>query len=111
MIAAWPDFIRSLPEADLPLETLRGWLSTCQMGQVLFLEVLEDTDVPEHTHGGQWGIVVEGEIWLTQDSHQRRTGPGDSYAIEAGVPHGAFLRKGTRLIDVFEDADRYQAKA
>ena len=35
---------------------------------------------------------------------------GDSYSIPAGVEHGALIKAGTRVIDVFEEADRYPIK-
>ncbi len=36
--------------------------------------------------------------------------PGDSYAIAAGVEHGAAIKAGTVAIDVFAEADRYALK-
>jgi quercetin dioxygenase-like cupin family protein len=64
-----------------------------------------------HTHGEQWGIVVEGEMELTIGGQTRRCGPGDSYHIPAGVEHGAKFLTHFRAIDVFADVDRYKAKS
>jgi len=33
-----------------------------------------------------------------------------SYSIPAGVEHGALIKAGTKVIDVFEEADRYPIK-
>ena len=57
------------------------------------------------------GIVVEGEIRLTIGSDLRICRKGDEYFIPAGVPHGAALKAGARVIDFFDDPDRYRPKA
>lgn len=61
----FPAFVRSLPEADLPFSGLNGWLLQTERGQVLFNESEAEVFVAEHSHGDQWGIVVEGRINLT----------------------------------------------
>lgn len=37
--------------------------------------------------------------------------PGDSYDIPGGVEHGARIRAGTIVVDVFAEPDRYPLKA
>lgn len=64
-----------------------------------------------HSHGAQWGTVVEGEITFTIGDQTRVYRPGDSYSIPAGVLHGARITAGTRVIDVFQEADRYPIRA
>ena len=66
--------------------------------------------LPPHSHGAQWGTVVEGQIEFTIGGVTKTYGPGDSYDIPAGVEHGAEITAGTRVIDVFEEADRYKVK-
>jgi quercetin dioxygenase-like cupin family protein len=110
VVVEWPDFVEMLPEADLQIDGLRGWLLSNPDGQLLLLKVLTETSVPEHSHGAQWGIVIEGEIELTVSGHQMTCRAGDSYSIEAGELHSAVLKKGTRVIDLFEDSDRYRTK-
>ncbi|UCE05640.1 MAG: hypothetical protein JSW07_18900, partial [bacterium] len=61
----FPEFIQNLPEADLPVDGIRGWLLNSENGQVLFLKVDEEAIISEHKHGDQWGIVIEGEMELT----------------------------------------------
>ncbi len=109
-ISIWPEFIHSLPEADLPAEGLRGWLLNGETAQMLFIEALEETLVPMHSHGAQWGMVAEGSMEFTMDGHTGTVSQGDSYSIPAGREHGALLRKGFRAIDVFADRDRYRVK-
>ena len=45
----FPSFVRSLPEADLPFEGLRGWLLQSDSGQVLFNESDIEVSVPDLT--------------------------------------------------------------
>ena len=105
----FPDFVRLLPEADLPFDGLRGWLLQSESGQVVFMEADVDVIVPTHSHGDQWGVVIEGEIDLTVgDDHQTYTA-GDTYFIPGGTPHHARIHSGFRALDFFADRDRYRA--
>jgi mannose-6-phosphate isomerase-like protein (cupin superfamily) len=106
----FPDFVCGLPEADLPFEGLRGWLLQSEGGQVLFLEADVDAEVTEHSHGDQWGIVVDGEMELTIGGETAIYRRGDSYCIPAGVEHGARLFAGFRALDYFKDRDRYRVR-
>ena len=108
--APYPEMITGLPQAGIPLPGVRGWISQASDHQVVFLDIDPIGEVPQHTHGEQWGIVVEGEMELTIGGETRRYGPGDSYHIPAGVPHGAKFLSHFRAIDVFADADRYQPR-
>ena len=108
--APYPEMITGLPQADILLDGVRGWISQASDHQVVFLDIDPIGEVPPHSHGEQWGIVVEGEMELTIGGETRRCGPGDSYHIPAGVMHGAKFLSHFRAIDVFADADRYQAK-
>ncbi len=107
----FPQFVRKLPRADLPLEELKGWLLRGEDGQVLLLQVDQEQSVPEHTHGDQWGIVIDGEMELTVAGRTDTYRRGDSYFIPAGTPHKAILHEGIRVLDLFADRDRYGVKA
>ena len=50
---------------------------------------------------------MEGEIEFTIGGETKVYRASDSYSIPAGVEHGALIKSGTRVIDVFEEADRY----
>ena len=104
--APFPNAITTLPEADVPLEGVTGYLSQGPDHQVVFFEIEPIGEIPPHSHGEQWGIVVEGEMELTIGGEARRYGPGDSYHIPAGVEHGARFLTRVRAIDFFADRDR-----
>ena len=103
----FPPFVRSLPEAALPFDGLRGWLLQGDSGQVLFNESDVQVSVPEHAHGDQWGVVVAGEIELTIGGQTKTYGRGHTYFIPAGTSHRAQIHPGFRAVDYFADGDRF----
>jgi len=66
--------------------------------------------VPPHSHGAQWGMVIEGEMRLTAGEETRDLKKGDSYVIPAGVVHSAVFLTRVYAVDVFADPDRYRVK-
>ena len=106
----FPDFVRRLPRAELPFDGLRGWLLQSQWGQVLFNESDIELSVPAHSHGNQWGTVIEGKIELIIDGKKRLYNRGDSYFIPANTTHSAKIYAGFRAVDYFDDKDRYKTK-
>lgn len=107
----FPPFVRTLPEADLPFDGLRGWLLQSESGQVLFNESDIELTVPEHSHGSQWGVVVDGKIDLTIGGHAHTYTRGDTYFIPDGTPHQARIYPGYRAVDYFADRSRYRRRA
>lgn len=107
----FPAFVRNLPEADLPFDGLRGWLLQSETGQVLFNESDVELAVPEHSHGNQWGVVVDGRIDLTIGGHTQTYTRGDTYFIPAQTPHQARIYSGYRAVDYFADQNRYRARS
>jgi quercetin dioxygenase-like cupin family protein len=105
--AAW---IQALPQVDTPFTGLEGWLLSSPEGQTVFFRAEEDLEVPSHSHGAQWGIVVTGTLHLTIDGDSKEYEPGETYDIPAGAEHAARLEAGSCVIDVFQDPDRYSPK-
>lgn len=108
-----PEFITRLPEAALPFS--EGVVKTNVLpsahGQLVFFQVLADMDLPPHSHKAQWGTVLEGRLSLTIGGVTREVGPGDSYYIPAGVVHSARVPAGVKLIELFEEPDRWKLRA
>jgi len=109
-LSEFPSFLRSLPEADLPFEGLRGWLLQSESGQVLFNESDIEVLVPEHSHGEQWGIVIDGKIEMTISGQTITYRRGDTYFIPAGAVHRARIHPGFRAVDYFADPSRYRPR-
>ncbi len=106
----YPEMVTGLPQADIPFPGVRGWLSQAASHQLVFLDIDPIGAVTPHTHGEQWGVVIEGEMELTIGGRTQIYRKGDTYHIPAGVEHGATFLTHFRAIDMFADADRYKAK-
>ncbi len=106
----WNELITSLPEADIPFDGVRGWLLQGPKQQQVFFDIAPIGEVPPHSHGAQWGIMVDGEMKLTIGGETHHVKTGDSYFIPAGVQHSATFLTRCRVIDFFEDVDRYRVK-
>ena len=108
----YPEFIQSFPSIDVPFpeDVAQTAVVQSDAGLVAFFTFLKDMELPPHSHGAQWGTVIEGEIEFTIGGETKTYRAGDSYSISAGVEHGALIQAGTRVIDVFHEADRYAIK-
>jgi quercetin dioxygenase-like cupin family protein len=107
-----PEMITRLPEAELPYPStaLKTSVLQSEHGQLVFFQIFEDVEIPAHSHLGQWGTVLEGEVELTIGGETRRFGPGSSYYIPPGVVHSARAPAGSKVIDFFEEPDRYRLR-
>ena len=52
----FPEAIRKLPEADIPISGLTAFLSQDKNHQIIFMHFSQDVEVPSHSHDAQWGI-------------------------------------------------------
>jgi quercetin dioxygenase-like cupin family protein len=107
----FPEPITRLAEADIPLRGVRAYLSQAENHQIVFMEFAEDTLVPEHSHGSQWEIVLEGRVELSIDGVKRVYSKGDRFFIPKGVKHSACVFAGYTAFAFFDQADRYKAKS
>jgi quercetin dioxygenase-like cupin family protein len=107
----YPEIIRNLPEAEIPIAGVRGHLMQSEHGQLVFFDISETAEVPPHTHGAQWGVVLDGEMELTIGDETRLYRKGDTYLIPAGVTHSATFKTRCKILDLFADKDRYKVKS
>ena len=107
-----PDIITRLPEADLPVPSsvVKTSVLPSEHGQLVFFQIFQDMELPAHSHKGQWGTVLAGEIDLTIGDHSATYRPGDSYFIPAGVVHSVRVKAGAKIIEFFEEPDRYSLR-
>ncbi len=105
----FPDFFDTFPGLAVPFpsDVVQTAAIRSDKGLVAFFTFHQDLNLPMHAHGAQWGSVIAGEIVFTIGGVTGTYRPGDSYVIPAGVQHGAQIKAGTRVIDVFEESDRY----
>lgn len=107
----FPEPIRNLPEADIPLEGIRAYLSQSRDHQLIFMQFANDVELPEHSHAAQVGFVLDGRIDLVIDGVEQCFTKGDIYHIPAGMPHSGKIHAGYADITFFEAPDRYPVKA
>jgi len=107
----YPEMIRGLPEIDISLEGVRGWLLQSEKHQAVFFDLEPVGEVPPHSHCAQWGLVLEGRMKLTIGGETKIYEKGDWYYIPAGVVHSATFLTRVHVIDVFDDAARYNPKS
>ena len=106
----FPEIIKELPEADIPIEGLYSYLLQGENQQVIFMSFDNDVEVPEHSHAAQWGVVLDGEIELTINSTKNIFTKGAAYFIPKDVPHSAKIKAGYKDLTLFNQKDRYKAK-
>ncbi|MCD6162860.1 MAG: cupin domain-containing protein [candidate division Zixibacteria bacterium] len=106
----YPDMIRNLPEIDININGIRGWLLQDGKKQAVFFDIQPVGKVPPHTHCAQWGIMLEGEMSLTIGDDIKVYRKGDQYYIPEGVVHSANFLSRVNVIDVFDAPDRYNVK-
>jgi len=104
------DLITRLPLAEVPFPGVDGYMVRSSDGLVVFFHFKEEAIVPPHSHGAQWGTVLEGEVELTLSGVTQVRRPGDSYDIGNGEIHSARVAAGTRLVEFFEEPDRYRPR-
>lgn len=105
------DFFKEhLAEADIAFPGITARLLQGENGSAAFFNLPKGLEVPLHSHGAQWGIVVSGAIELTIGGVTKVYRQGDSYSIEDGEEHGAKILEDSLAIDVFAERDRYSPK-
>jgi quercetin dioxygenase-like cupin family protein len=106
----FPKPITDLPEADVPINGIKAYLSQGLNHQIVFMEFSEDVDVPEHFHESQWGIVLEGKIDLIIDGIINTYVKGDRFCIDRNIKHSARIYAGYASMEFFNQVDRYKEK-
>lgn len=110
MSEIFPKEIINLPEAEIPLQGLKAYLSQGDSHQILFMQFSEDAELPEHSHECQWAIVLEGKIELTINGETRTYVKGERYYIPSGVKHSGKIYAGYADVTFFGEKDRYKKR-
>ncbi|UFS68992.1 cupin domain-containing protein [Geomonas sp. RF6] len=103
----FPQPIKELPHASIPLQGVTAYLSQSRSHQIIFKEFAEDVELPEHAHAAQVGFVLEGKIELTVAGSRAVYTKGDRYFIPAGELHSGKIYAGYADITFFDEPDRY----
>ncbi len=106
----FPEPIKNLPRADIPIEGLTAYLSQSENHQIIFMEFENDTQLPEHEHEAQVGFVLEGEIDLIIGGEKHTFCKGERYYIPPNVPHSGKIYAVYADITLFNEENRYSKK-
>lgn len=106
----FPEPIKNLPEADIPIEGIKAYLSQSSDHQIIFMEFEKDTELKEHKHDSQVGFVLSGKIDLKIGEETNTYTKGDIYFIPKDVLHSGFIYAGYSDITFFNQCDRYKEK-
>ncbi len=106
----FPEMIRSLPEADIKLPGVKAYVLQGPDHQVMFFECAPGGEIPAHTHGAQFGVVLDGQFELTVGGETRIYRKGDTYYMPPNAVHSAKFTHQLYALDYFTDPHRYSIK-
>jgi quercetin dioxygenase-like cupin family protein len=104
----FPEEIKELPKADIPLAGISAYLFQGANQQIIFMEFDQDVDLPEHSHESQWGIFLEGKIDLIVNGVKNTYSKGERYYIPKNFKHTGKIYAGYADITLFNQSDRYK---
>ncbi|UCB58157.1 MAG: cupin domain-containing protein [Thermoplasmatales archaeon] len=110
MLSFFPEPISLLPEADIPIDGVKGYLLQGENNQVIFMEFSKDIDIPKHSHESQWEVVVKGKVDLNVAGDIKTYRRGDTFFIPKDVKHSARVYAGYASIAYFNEKQRYKKK-
>jgi len=108
MSSNFPRPILNLPEVDIPIDGVKGYLSQGENNQIIFMEFSKDVDIPKHSHESQWEIVVKGKVDLDVGGIKKKYRRGDTFFIPKGVMHSTKVYAGYTSIAFFNEKQRYK---
>lgn len=106
----FPEPIRNLPEADMPMKGVKAYLSQAEGHQIIFMQFECDEEMAEHSHAAQADFVLTGRIDLVIDGHPQTYLKGDQYYIPEGVRHSGKIHAGYAQVVFFSEPGRYSVK-
>jgi quercetin dioxygenase-like cupin family protein len=106
----FPQPIKDLPEANIPIAGVKAYLSQSKTHQIIFMEFENDIDLPEHSHAAQVGFVLEGKIEMIINGEKKVFVKGQRYYIPNMIPHSSKIHAGYADISFFNEPKRYSKK-
>lgn len=105
----FPQFIKNFSAIDVPIskDIVSSYALSGDKGLAVIFHFHQDFSLPDHSHKGQWGTVIKGEVTLTIEGVVCTYFPGDTYNIPSGAVHNVSVKAGSVAIDYFEEPDRY----
>jgi len=104
----FPPIITQHAKAKMPIDGINSHLIDAGEQQFIFMEFNEDTEIGDHSHEAQWGVVLEGEMDLKIYGELKKLKKGDSYYIPKDTIHSAKIKAGYKDLTLFNEKERYQ---
>ena len=104
----FPEIIKMLPQVDIGIDGVKGWLIQGKQFQLGFFEIESGIKIALHTHAAQFGIMFEGSATSTINGKTTHLKQGDSYYIPEGAVHSWETRTFVRAMDFYADPQRYK---
>jgi len=104
----FPEFITKLPKINIPIQGCTAYLFQGEKQQIVFMRFDKDAIVPEHSHGCQWEIVLDGKADVYLNDEKKQYCKGDRFYVPADTPHKARIYAGYTAIAIFDQPDRYK---
>ena len=105
-----PEMITKLPEIEMPIGSVKGYLIQGEDNQSVFFIVSAGTYLPEHSHAAQWGVVLEGEFEIIIGGVKKVYKKGDTYCVPENVLHAGNYITDVVSFDVFDDKNKFSIK-
>lgn len=106
----YPEWVKHLPQVDVPFPGAVGWLMASPQGQVVFWEFRDRVEVPPHRHGPQMGVILGGRTVMTIDGETRVWLARETFSIADQVEHSAVVDSGSYIIEFYQEPDRHTAQ-
>jgi len=104
----YEQIVKKLPRIKVPVSGVQGWVFQGAEFQAVFFEIEKSAFIPPHSHGPQFGFVIDGKAVIKIDGNAKRVATGDSYYIPAGSVHEVAFDSFTRIVDFFMEKSRYE---
>ncbi|UCE10658.1 MAG: cupin domain-containing protein [Candidatus Thorarchaeota archaeon] len=104
------DIVKKLPRAKIPVPGVKGWVQQGLESQLVFFEINESVRISPHTHGPQFGFIIEGKAEIKIEGNVHKLTAGSYYYIPAGSVHEAVFDTFTRAVDLFFETNRYETE-
>ena len=106
----YPEMIMNMPEIEIPIDGIRGWLLKNDTVSAVFFELEPIGKIPDHSHCDQWGMVLEGKMRFTIEWETMFNTRGDLDFITEVIVHSAEFITKCYVLDFFADPNRYSEK-
>ena len=105
----FPEFIKQLPQVNIPVKEIQGHLLQTPSHQVVFWTIKPGA-FPAHKHGAQYSVILEGTATMVIGNETKQLKKGDELFIPEGQEHNVTVHSTLRVLDIFAQPDFVKSK-